>query len=57
MIMDHKLECTGCSNFCVMNVQIENGEITHLEGNCCHRGIISAKRQLGIIDKEKEPRS
>jgi hypothetical protein len=40
-----------------MNVQIENGEITHLEGNCCHRGIISAKRQLGIIDKEKEPRS
>ena len=54
MIMDHKLECTGCSNFCVMD---ENGEITHLEGNCCHRGIISAKRQLGIIDKEKEPRS
>lgn len=55
--MDHKLECTGCSNFCVMNVQIENGEITHLEGNCCHRGIISAKRQLGIIDKDKETRS
>ncbi len=45
-----KIECTGCSNFCVLQVQVENGTITNLEGNCCHRAIISAKRQLGLSD-------
>lgn len=44
-----KMECTGCSNFCVLHVKVENGEIIHLEGNCCHRAIISAKRQLEKI--------
>ena len=52
--MEHKLECTGCSNFCDMNVKIENGEITQIEGNCCHRGIVSAKRQLGITETENK---
>ena len=47
-----KIECTGCSNFCVLRVQVENGAITHLEGNCCHRAFISAKRQLGISDDQ-----
>jgi anaerobic selenocysteine-containing dehydrogenase len=46
-----KIECTGCSNFCGLRVQVENGAIVKLEGNCCHRGIISAKRQLGIIEE------
>lgn len=46
-----KIECTGCSNFCGLHVQVENGAIVKLEGNCCHRGIISAKRQLGIIEE------
>ena len=55
--MEHKLECTGCSNFCVMNVKIENGEITHLEGNCCHRGVVSAKRQLGITETPNQKSS
>ena len=45
---EFKIECTGCSNFCGLVVQVENGTLIHIEGNCCHRGIVSAKRQLGI---------
>ena len=48
-----KMECTGCSNFCGLHVQIENGAIVKLEGNCCHRGIVSVKRQLGITESPK----
>ena len=48
-----KMECTGCSNFCGLLVQIENETIVNLEGNCCHRAIISVKRQLGITDDKK----
>ena len=47
------IECTGCSNFCGLRVKVENGVIVNLEGNCCHRGIISAKRQLGISEEER----
>ena len=45
------MECTGCSNFCMLRVQVKDGEITQLEGNCCHRGMISAKRQLENASK------
>ena len=48
-----KMECTGCSNFCGLRVQIENGAIVKLEGNCCHRAIVSVKRQLGITEDPK----
>lgn len=48
-----KMECTGCSNFCGLHVQIENGAIVKLEGNCCHRAIVSVKRQLGITEDPK----
>lgn len=48
-----KMECTGRSNFCGLHVQIENGAIVKIEGNCCHRGIISVKRQLGITEDPK----
>lgn len=41
-----KLDCKGCSNFCPLIVTIENGSVVSVEGNCCHRGLISAKKQV-----------
>ena len=41
-----KLDCTGCSNFCPLTVTIENNNVVSVEGNCCHRGLISARKQV-----------
>lgn len=41
------IDCRGCNNHCPLTVTVdENKKVTDVEGNCCHRGIVSAKRQL-----------
>ena len=41
-----KIFCKGCSNGCPLEVEMEDGMVAHVTGNCCHRGIVSAKKQL-----------
>ncbi len=40
------IDCQGCSNSCPLEVTVEDGEMKKVEGNCCHRGLVSAKKQL-----------
>lgn len=40
------IDCTGCNNACSLTVLMEGNKIIEVKGNCCHRGIISAKTQL-----------
>lgn len=41
-----RMDCKGCSNGCPLTVTVEQQEVIRVEGNCCHRGIASAKAQL-----------
>lgn len=42
-----KTDCRGCNNHCPLSATVdENQKVIDVEGNCCHRGIVSAKRQL-----------
>lgn len=36
------LTCQGCSNHCPLQVTIEKEKVIEVEGNCCHRGVVSA---------------
>lgn len=41
------IDCRGCNNHCPLKVTVdENKKVIDVEGNCCHRGVVSAKRQL-----------
>ena len=40
------LTCQGCSNHCPLQVTVEEGKVTEVQGNCCHRGIVSANTQI-----------
>ena len=45
--MDLKMiTCKGCNNACPLSVLVENRKVLNVSGNCCHRGIISAKTQI-----------
>lgn len=46
MIEIRKIDCQGCNNSCPLTVSVENQKVTDVSGNCCHRGIISAKTQI-----------
>ena len=41
-----KMECTGCSNYCLLHVELEDGELSKIEGNGCKRAYVSVNRQL-----------
>ena len=45
-ITELKMECTGCSNYCLLHVQLENGSVSKIEGNGCRRAFLSVNRQL-----------
>lgn len=40
------LTCQGCNNRCPLQVTIKEGKVAEVEGNCCHRGIVSANTQV-----------
>ena len=40
------LTCQGCSNHCPLQVTVEEGKVEEVQGNCCHRGIVSANTQI-----------
>lgn len=40
------LTCQGCSNHCPLQVTIEKEKVIEVEGNCCHRGVVSANTQI-----------
>lgn len=40
------LTCQGCNNHCLLEVTVEKGRVIKVEGNCCHRGIVSANTQI-----------
>lgn len=40
------LTCQGCSNHCPLQVTTGNGTVKDVQGNCCHRGIVSANTQI-----------
>lgn len=43
------LDCQGCNNHCPLTIYLENFEITEVKGNCCHRGLVSAKTQIDAL--------
>lgn len=45
--------CQGCNNSCPLHVTVEGQKVIEVSGNCCHRGIISAKTQ--IEEKRTQP--
>lgn len=40
------MDCKGCNNSCPLTVLVENKKVLSVSGNCCHRGIVSAKKQI-----------
>ena len=40
------INCQGCNNSCPLQVTIIDQKVADVSGNCCHRGIISAKTQV-----------
>ena len=40
------LTCIGCPLGCSIQVEMENGEITHISGNTCKRGDIYARKEV-----------
>lgn len=40
------IDCKGCNNSCPLTVLVENKKVLNVSGNCCHRGIVSAKKQI-----------
>lgn len=40
------LTCIGCPLGCSIQVEMENGEITHVSGNTCKRGDIYARKEV-----------
>ena len=40
------MECTGCSNYCLLRVELEDGSVSKIEGNGCRRAFLSVNRQL-----------
>lgn len=45
--MDFKMiTCQGCNNACPLTVLVENRKVLNVSGNCCHRGVVSAKNQI-----------
>lgn len=47
-----KMDCKGCSNGCPLMVTVEQQEVIQVTGNCCHRGIASAKAQLKSVQQQ-----
>ena len=45
-VTELKMECTGCSNYCLLRVELENGAVSRIEGNGCRRAFLSVNRQL-----------
>lgn len=41
-----KLTCQGCKNACSLTAYVEKQEVVEVEGNLCHRGVISANKQV-----------
>ena len=41
-----KIDCKGCSNGCPLTVTMDGQAVVTVAGNCCSRGIKSAKAQL-----------
>ena len=41
-----EIGCKGCSNGCPLTVTLDGQTVAAVTGNCCHRGIASAKAQL-----------
>ena len=46
MMQTIHFDCQGCSNHCPLTVYAENNEIQEVQGNCCHRGLVSARTQF-----------
>jgi CxxC motif-containing protein len=42
-------DCQGCNNHCPLTVFLDNYEIIEVKGNCCHRGLVSAKTQVEAL--------
>ena len=40
------IDCTGCSNRCVLTVTMKDGKVLSISGEGCRRGLVSARRQL-----------
>ncbi|MDO5783450.1 MAG: hypothetical protein Q4P20_00145 [Eubacteriales bacterium] len=47
-----RMDCKGCSNGCPLTVTVEQQEVVDVTGNCCHRGIASAKAQLKSVQQQ-----
>jgi CxxC motif-containing protein len=45
-IKEIKMECTGCSNYCLLKVQLKDNSVFQIEGNGCKRAFLSVNRQL-----------
>ena len=41
-----ELICIGCPMGCPLTVEIENGEVTSVSGNTCHRGDVYARKEV-----------
>lgn len=48
------LTCQGCNNRCPLQVTIKEGKVEEVQGNCCHRGIVSANTQVEQRQAKKE---
>ena len=46
------LTCQGCSNHCPLQVTVEEGKVEEVQGNCCHRGIVSANTKGNWVKRK-----
>ena len=47
-----EMRCTTCRNGCLLEVEVEDGELYDVTGNGCMRGMAYAQRRLSHPEEE-----